>query len=377
VTNVDTADVNAVWFKRQPGRDQGDWALNSEAFQRVLQIWNKAGTKARRHPLSVDGASDVNGFNAKYLEYYTKENSFERATVQELYGKGVYINPDFRKVGMYLSKLESLWHDNCDIDVCMVLPCDERRAWYPLLKKHFECVHVFSKSWRSSDDNYLFSRPVLGRPQERESPGPPPFDVAVWFSKPHHVHKFQPTIMNSSTGNSYAEPVKYMPHLNVIPININGRILSCLLDDGAQCSLINKSVVELLKLPVAECSASLGWLDSTSVPITHAVQQLQFTIHGNQFQTDNVLVTQLHTYDMILGLPFRLATEMHALYTKTSRRFVCTSSHGRRVSFVASPHYIKPLTHRHSQQTISVCTMQEALRLRAYGAELFWVWPNQ
>jgi len=374
--NTDAEPVQCNWFKRTADRDHGDWLLDKEAFDEVRQLWSSTsvnGSRSKRHALSVDGASDNQGYNAYFRKRYSPANSFENAIPSELNGRGLYVNPDFRRINMYLNKLEELWKAGCDVDVALVLPADEKRSWHKRLKQNFICVKTFSRDWCSSQGNRLFTRPLPGAPHLREGPGPAPFDVNIWFSKHSSQKTF--TIMNSS-GYQYVEPAKFKPHLNVVPVKVGGRILSCLLDDGAQCNIITQEVVDLLKLQTAPTHATLGWFDSSKVPISSAIPELSLSIHNNPFTAQDLLVAPLSGWDLVLGLPFRLNTNMQVNYSASDRKFQCDTSTGRRVTFTVSKHYIAPLSQRKQHNTISLCTMKEAVRLCAYGAEMYYVWPG-
>jgi len=367
------------WYKRRDGVDHGDWMLHPEAFQCLVELWKKTSVypRKKRFPLSVDGAADISGSNAYFKKHYSKNRDFMLAQCEELAGRGLYCNPDYRKVKQYLDKIDDLWGQGCDMDVCLVLPAEPHRPWYPRLKEKFTPIHTFSRTWRGSDNNFLFSRPLPGSRGLRESPGQPPFEVTVWVNK--QSLSPQSYTVSSSTGQSWTEPAKYKPHLNVVPVVVNGRVLSCLLDDGAQCSLITPKAVQILGLQTSPTQASLGWFDSSRVPITESVAQLNFTIHGNSLSTADVLVAPLTNWDMVLGLPFRLHTNMQVNYSVSDRRFVCDDVRGRRVGFSTSRHYVKPIGQRTELQAMHVdrCDMKEALRLCSMGAEMFYVWPNR
>ena len=57
---------------------------------------------------SIDSAADVKRYNAKCDRWYHKENSFFKASHDELHGQSIWSNPDFRKLNPYLEKLSEL-----------------------------------------------------------------------------------------------------------------------------------------------------------------------------------------------------------------------------------------------------------------------------
>ena len=85
------------WVPARKGIDQGDWELHDEWFKLAQSVWKMEGRPA----WSIDSAADVKGYNAKCDRWYHKENSFLKASHDELHGQSIWSNPDFRKLNPY------------------------------------------------------------------------------------------------------------------------------------------------------------------------------------------------------------------------------------------------------------------------------------
>lgn len=182
----------ANWIPAKKGVDQGDWELHDTWFSLARSLWRCNHSV----PWTVDAAADISGRNAKFDWFYHRERSFLTATPAELQGRAIWANPDYRKLDSYVAKLRVL--NRVGIPSCIVCPYTPDRKWWSVLKDNFEMVCVIPRKWRAADGSYIFSRPAqtAAGVQGRESPGPPPWDVSIWFSK-SLSHK-QLVVANSS-----------------------------------------------------------------------------------------------------------------------------------------------------------------------------------
>ena len=235
------------WIPAKKGTDQGDWELNNECFSLARTLWIAEGRK----PWSVDGAADIHGRNAKCSQFYHRDHSFLKVAGEQLAGQSVWCNPDFRKCGAYLEKLVEL--RRVGVPSCVVAPYTPDRKWWSVAKSNFQLACVIPRKWRGLDGQYIFSRPVGKAESKRESPGPPPWDVCIWFSKP--VASSELTVGNIE-GYAYKEPTTGIDigDLCVFAGTALGEHVSVLFDDGALSRLTSDNNI----LALRQCLSAKG-----------------------------------------------------------------------------------------------------------------------
>ena len=351
------------WIPARKGIDQGDWELHDEWFKLAQSLWKMEGRPA----WSIDSAADVKGYNAKCDRWYHKENSFLKASHDELHGQSIWSNPDFRKLNPYLEKLSEL--NRVGVPSCVVVPHLPDKKWWAVLKENFSMVCMIPRKWKSPGGSYMFSRPRVDATThsshqggDRESPGPPPWDVSLWFSKALVATKDFVVGNVNSPSSTYVEPKLDVGigSLNVFPGVLMGEHVATLMDDGAQVSLISEKVVSQLGLTVDPVNVSLGWFTKGNVQVTKCIRNFPLIIHGHKFTIPSLLVVPLASYDVILGVRWRDHVCMDAKYRNGRRLFMLTSDTGTRVTLSPSKH--KPRSAL-QDEPVKVCNLVQADRL--------------
>jgi len=283
-----------------------DWMLHPEAFELCHDVFlQKRGRK-----LAVDCAADAQGKNA-HLPTFCNKESKNFLHCKGLEGKCLYANPPWRLIEQYCQRFLQLKSRDPQTEMMMITPKTPNRAWWSLMSKHFDQVHVFPYNWRSSQNEKLFSRPkqsvitnriykssIAGREQCRSSP----YDVVVWISKSSY---------NFVSSVKYREPKSHahIADLHSFVAHVGGTKVSTLMDTGAQLNLINSKLVAQLKLPTHESDVTLKWLDKSVIKTRACVKDISVVVNGNEFTLSHAVVCDLATYDIIFGLPFLKQTE--------------------------------------------------------------------
>lgn len=368
---------------RRPGYERGDWQINPYIFKQISDVW----VKDCRKPFQVDCGSDSMGYNSMCNVYCSNDDKFEHRI--DVAGKSLWSNPDYRKVKTTIEHFLFLKDVDPSTEMCMVVPHDSNRDWYPLLKEHFTLSHVYNKHWRApAGCKYakLFSRPVVPGSKHREEPGDPPFNVSVWFSKKPKHHSTR-TVQVQSTDiptvvAAYHEPSESttrqfmrsgVSDLLVFQSTLNNEKMSLLMDTGAQVNLISETVVRSLNLAVKPVNVSIGWLYNTTLPVKKLVPEVTVTIEGEDVVLTNLLVTPLMNYDIVMG--------MHGLRCCSckvdceDRSVSVTNSKGKIVR-IKSKRLIPTTYANHSKVDFGYCSYVQAKQIVKAGGHMLSVYVH-
>jgi len=259
-------------------------------------------------------------------------------------------------------------------EMAIVTPYRPSAQWWPLLHKHFDLrLLQYDRKWRNPDQSgnkFLFTCSDAVNPSLRVDKGPPPHDVCIWFSRIRKVVADPVTVANAN-GQVYSEPGVHtlkrkfqLGQLFTVRAVTRCVPLSTLVDSGAQVNIISSDIVRKLKLPVEDADVSVGWLNSDSTPVAHAVRNVEVSIHGHPFIVDYALVIPLARFDLITGIGWlekAQATQQYYL----NKHISLLDKLGRRVQ-------IKPTAAIPTRKpVISVCQLYQAKRMLKSGATAF------
>jgi len=284
--------LHSRFFKAKiKGRDKNDWLLHRELFDAVHDQWKRTGRK----PFNVDCAANPKGTNAQLPSFYSKEDDFLLSRGEK--GNILYMNPPFPQIEKFVHQFLKLSNKDVSTACCLITPYTPDRKWWRLVQDNFVCVKRIDRRWKGTDGGYTFSRPASADQYGvRESPGPPPFDVCVWFSKPRKVEVF-------STSFTWEDKMRSLDigDLMVFRGKLQGESGSVLVDGGAQVCLLNQKLADKLQLKGDDCEVNLNWFDGSSSTVRKVVRDVKLLLNGKPITVKEALLVDLSTFDVILG----------------------------------------------------------------------------
>lgn len=344
--------------------------LNPYLFDRISSKWIKEG----RAPFQWDIASSTDGSNS-FCKQFLHRNKRYQSNFDTL-GSTCWANPDHRQISSYVRHFLHLHARDNATELAIVTPFRPSAAWWPLLIRHFKLAMRLPGNYmapKHSEFKRLFIRPSSTTPNHREDVGPCPYDVCVWFSTRKTLCDDPVTIATIDNSASYSEPVSnnyfklkhQLGQLTTVRAVFQGTSCSVLLDSGAQVNLINASLVSKLKLPTVDTDMEIGWVSAkSSERITKAVENVTISMGGHPFFVEYALVTELASFDFILGSHWLERRQAIQQFYGT-KHVSLVSSRNKRVLLRPVPHL--------PRRRVEVClaSAESALKLIRRGATAY------
>lgn len=376
-----------------PTVDSSDWMLHRAHFNKFNAIYG---------PFTVDAAADNNGYNAQCSHFFCPDRSFLTAPVA---GEKVWCNPPIAVAADFLTHyFQCKSQAPYTTSAVFILPIWPAAPWTALLSD-LTLVHRFPHNSK------LFSKPDSPGSPTRMQVGPTPWPIGVYYDPPipqlspidarltsHYsassTYRPQPTPRPPPSPQPAATaatavpptpspppapneplPSDYEPdtatvtsmsasnELLILLIPHGSDFLRVLIDSGASNDFISTATVSHLQLPTSLLPKQLRirLADGSRSSTAHKVSLLlQFTPTFSE--TRDLIVTNLETFDVILGKPW-LAQHNPQIDWSTNT--------------ILSPFYLTaadPLTTAPPPPTIHVITARHMRRiLRKKTAETFIV----
>lgn len=358
--------------KRQ-GYDESDWMLNPLLHQEILRRW----LKSKREKFTVDCAASMH--NAFYRDFYSETKSFFDAGA-ELLGRSLWCNPPYRRIEAFVNKFVDLQAMDSRTSMCLVVPCRPEAKWWKTVTKHFKLESVISKHWRGPKDaefKHIFSRPKATGSIEREEVRAPPWDVAVFWSKPAGRRVLagivEPTIaqLNQSFHNK-ATKHERVRGLYVLQGSAEGKSVSTLLDSGAMVNCISSVLVKQLGLTTEDIDTEVSWLTHSKLKVTKAVPKLEVVVAGSTLLLKDLLVLPLQHYDVIAGMPFHEDSDVVAYYGRRVITLTDASGVQRQLSPSRPAHLNSVTLHYLEENCVHMRQLNKEIK---QGAQVFTIQP--
>ena len=177
-------------------------------------------------PFDLDSCSDPHGYNAHCSRFCSPDNSFLHEDFKNL---RIYMNPPFNRIKPFL---EHYWATKAaapGTSGVFILPDWSTATWHDDVSRNCQLLRTFPTG------TYMFSRPKRTSPTQRESPGPTPWPVNVWYNPPE-----QPSQSSTTTQlSSIISVTQQNTQLLTIPGTFQDLKLELLVDSGASQNFIS------------------------------------------------------------------------------------------------------------------------------------------